>query len=106
MVRTHSHSGEQPGSVSAKIRVRVTPRSSRNEVADREGDTYRIRVTSPPVEGLANQALVDLLSRRLKVAKNRIRILSGKTSRLKHILISGLSQDEVLSRLGEGLVRS
>jgi uncharacterized protein len=99
MARTHSHSGAQPGSVSAKIRVKVTPRSSKNEVAGREGDTYRIRVTSPPVEGLANQTLIDLLSKRLKIGKASIQILSGKSSRLKHILISGLSLDEVSKRL-------
>ena len=101
MARTRSHSGVQPGSVSARIRVKVTPRSSRNQVAGREGETYRIRVTSPPVEGLANQALIDFLSKRLKVGKGSIQILSGKSSRLKQILISGLSRDEVSARLEE-----
>ncbi|MEW6664808.1 MAG: DUF167 domain-containing protein [Thermodesulfobacteriota bacterium] len=100
MARTHSHSGARPGSVSARILVKVTPRSSRNEVAGREGDTYRIRVTSPPVEGLANQALVDFLSKRLKVGKGSVQIVSGRSSRLKQILISGLSREEVSERLG------
>jgi uncharacterized protein (TIGR00251 family) len=86
-------------SISSKILVRLTPRSSRNEVAGRDGDAYRIRVTSPPVDGLANQALIDFLSKRLKIGKGSIRILSGKTSRLKRILISGLSADEVSRRL-------
>ena len=77
MVRTHLHPGAQPGSISAKILVRLTPRSSRNEVAGREGDEYRIRVTSPPVDGLANQALVDFLWTRLYFLNLFIQLSSG-----------------------------
>jgi uncharacterized protein YggU (UPF0235/DUF167 family) len=51
------------------------------------------------VDGQANQALIDFLSRTLKVAKSDVRILSGKTSRLKQVLISGLSEAEVSERL-------
>ncbi|MBN2124797.1 MAG: DUF167 domain-containing protein [Deltaproteobacteria bacterium] len=100
-MRAHSGSDVHSESACARIQVKLSPRSSRNEVAGREGDTYRIRVTSPPVEGLANQALIDLLSKRLKIGKSAIRILSGKTSRLKRILISGLSREEVSERLEE-----
>ena len=103
MARKHSHPGAQSGLISAKILVRLTPRSSRNEVAGREGDEYRIRVTSPPVDGLANQALIDFLSKKLKVGKGNILILAGKTSRLKRILISGLSREEVSERLQQPL---
>jgi uncharacterized protein YggU (UPF0235/DUF167 family) len=55
------------------------------------------------VDGLANQALIDFLSKRLKVGKGNILILAGKTSRLKRILISGLSREEVSERLQQPL---
>jgi uncharacterized protein (TIGR00251 family) len=77
------------------IKVRLTPRASRNEVLGREGDYYRIKVTSPPVEGMANKALVALLSEKLKTAKSGIEIMVGKSSRMKTVRIHGLTETEI-----------
>ncbi|MBN2126222.1 MAG: YggU family protein [Deltaproteobacteria bacterium] len=84
----------------AEIRVRVIPRSSRSEIAGREGDTYRVKIASPPVDGAANKALIELLAKSLGLSKRSVRIISGETSRLKTIRIHGLKKAEVLRMLG------
>ena len=77
------------------IRVRVLPRSSRNEVAGREDGVFRIKLTAPPVEGRANKALQKFLADRLGVPKRDIQLVSGERSRTKSVRIDGLSPDEV-----------
>jgi uncharacterized protein (TIGR00251 family) len=81
------------------IKVKLTPRASRNEVLGREGDYYRVKVTAPPVEGMANKALVALLSETLKTAKRDIEIIAGKNSRLKTVRIQGLSEAKIAKAL-------
>jgi uncharacterized protein (TIGR00251 family) len=83
--------------VQAEIKVRVLPKSSRTEIIGREGDTYKVKLTAPPVEGKANKALIELLARRLRVGKGRVDIVSGSRSRLKTVRIYGLSPQEVTS---------
>ena len=81
-----------------EFNLRIIPRSSRNEIADREGSVYRIKVTSPPVDGKANKALIALLSKHLKIPKKDIQIISGEKSRNKRVRINGVSGNEI-SRL-------
>jgi uncharacterized protein (TIGR00251 family) len=81
------------------IKVRLTPRASGNKVLGCEGDYYRIKVTSPPVEGMANKALVALLSEKLKTAKRDIEIIAGKSSRTKTVRIHGVSEPEIAQAL-------
>jgi hypothetical protein len=81
--------------VQTRIRVKVLPRSSRNQVIGKEGDVFKVKLTSPPVEGKANKALIELLAKRLRIAKGRIEIISGKSSRLKTVRISGLSLEDI-----------
>jgi uncharacterized protein (TIGR00251 family) len=75
--------------------VRIIPKSSRNEIAGREGYVYRIKVTSPPVDGKANKALITLLSKQFKIPKKDIQIISGEKSRNKRIRINNISDDEL-----------
>ena len=82
------------------ITVRLAPRSSRNQILGRDGDIFRIKVTAPPVDGKANKALIELLAGRLGIAKGRIRVVSGQTSRVKLIRIEGLSFEEIEERIG------
>ena len=81
------------------IKVKVLPKSSRNQIIGREGDLFKVKLTSPPVEGKANKALIELLAKRLGIAKKRIEIISGKCSRLKTVRIYGLSLEDVSSLL-------
>jgi uncharacterized protein (TIGR00251 family) len=77
------------------IKIRLIPRSSRNEVLGREADGYRVKVTSPPVEGMANQALIALLADELGIPKRDIEITAGKTSRMKTVRLHGLSEADI-----------
>jgi uncharacterized protein (TIGR00251 family) len=79
--------------------VRVVPRASRNEIAGVHGDALKVRLTAPPVEGRANEALVAFLAQRLGVRKSQVEIVAGATSRRKMICVLGLSAREVEERL-------
>jgi len=83
--------------VQTEIKVRVLPKSSRTEIIGIEGDTYKVKLTAPPVEGKANKALIELLAGRLRIGKGKVDIVSGNRSRLKTIRIHGLSSEEVTS---------
>lgn len=65
------------------LKVKVVPRSSINKIVGMEGDALKVKVKASPVDGLANKDLVALLSKRLKIAKKSVEIISGHTSRLK-----------------------
>lgn len=86
----------QPG---AAFAVRVVPRASKNEIAGRVGDAIKVRLTAPPVDGKANQALVAFLAQKLGVRKNQVEIVAGETSRNKVVCVLGLSPAEVEERL-------
>lgn len=73
------------------IKVKVLPRSSRNEVVGKMDDgTLKIKLTSPPVDGKANEALVEILSDHFDVPKSSVLIKRGETSKLKTIEILGI----------------
>lgn len=81
------------------IKVKLTPRSAKNQVLGLEGDLYRVRVAAPAVKGLANKALIGLLSEKLGISKRDIEITSGKSSRLKKVRIQGLTEAEIAKAL-------
>jgi len=68
-----------------RLQVRVQPRASRNELAGFHGGVLRVRLTAPPVDGAANEALVDFLADQLGVGRRMVRIVSGFGSRNKLI---------------------
>jgi len=57
--------------------------------------SLKIRLTAPPVDGAANEALVDFLSTTLSIGKSQVEIVSGHTSREKRIKIVGMSEADV-----------
>ena len=75
----------------ASFAVRVQPRAKRNAVAGTMGDALKLALTSPPVEGRANEACIEFLARLLGVPRSSIQIASGETSRNKVIRVLGLS---------------
>lgn len=85
-----SKSKDSLGMEQIEIKVKVVPRSSRTQILGKEGDAYRVKLTSPPVDGQANKALIELLSKKLGVAKGNIEIIAGKHSKLKTIRIYGV----------------
>ena len=81
------------------IRIKLLPKSSRNQVVGREGDHFKVKVTAPPIEGRANKALIDLLAKKLSIPKRHIEIISGKSSRFKSVRIDGLSQKDIIRKV-------
>jgi len=81
------------------VRVRVTPRSSRNELGDLEEEVLRVKLQAPPVEGEANRALLEFMARALDVPRSSIAIVAGHRSRQKTLAIRGLSALETVRRL-------
>lgn len=82
-----------------EIKVKVVPRSSMNRIIGKEGDVYKVKITSPPVDGLANKALIELFAKELGVSKRSIEIVSGHRSKLKMICIYGVSEEDIQSLL-------
>ncbi len=69
------------------IHIKVTPRSSKNEILLQPDGSYKIRLTVPPVDGAANKKIIELLSDYFDVAKSKIVIVRGESSRNKLIEI-------------------
>jgi hypothetical protein len=96
--RFHLHDGQ----MGAAITVRVTPRSSKNEIQEILKDgTIKIRITSAPVEGHANETLIRFLAEVLNISMNQVEIIAGKTGRDKLISIIGLDANIVQQRIME-----
>ena len=68
--------------------VRVQPRASRSEIVGEYDGAIKVRLSAPPVDGAANDALVDLLARELSVARRSITIVSGASSRNKTVVVA------------------
>lgn len=66
-----------------RIYVKVTPRASKNEVVKISEGEYKIRVTAPPEKGKANEAVINLLTDYFKVPRGLVKIMAGKTARIK-----------------------
>ena len=79
--------------------VRVTPRSSKNVVAGFRDGAWLVRVTAPPVDDAANEAVVELLSASLQVPKRAVHIVGGAKGRRKRVAIDGLDAAEIERRL-------
>jgi uncharacterized protein (TIGR00251 family) len=77
--------------------VRVTPRASREGIEGEYQGALKVRLTAPPLEDRANEALRRLLAARLNVPLSAVRIVSGEKSRNKRVAIAGASRERVLS---------
>jgi len=73
------------------LSIRIQPRASKNELLRMASGELKIRLTAPPVEGAANEALVKFLATELGVAKSQVEIVAGHTSREKIVRINGIS---------------
>lgn len=81
-----------------RLHVRVVPRSSTNELSW-EGETLKVRLTAPPVDGAANEALIAFLAMRLGLPKRTLHIVQGATGRHKTLEIEGLTVTEIHHKL-------
>ena len=86
--------------VSCRLEVKVIPGASRDEVAGTMGNAVKIKLRAPPVEGRANEALVEFLAEHLDLPRRAISLERGDTSRQKLLRIEGLDLATVRARLG------
>lgn len=73
------------------IDILVQPRASRAKIGPMHDDRIKISVTAPPVEGAANQAVVELIARRLKRPRRAVVVIRGESSRRKTVRVSGVT---------------
>jgi uncharacterized protein len=81
----------------AVFAVRVTPRASRDAIEGEYQGALKVRVTAPPLEDRANEALRRLLADRLNVPVSAVRIVGGEKNRNKRVSIAGVSRAQVIS---------
>jgi uncharacterized protein (TIGR00251 family) len=72
------------------LTVFLQPKSSKNEIVGPYRDGIKIKVTAPPIEGKANEALIKLLSKELGIPPSWIEMVKGHHSREKTLKISGV----------------
>jgi uncharacterized protein (TIGR00251 family) len=82
------------------LSVKLQPRASANEICEPLGNELKIKVTAPPVDAAANQALIELLAEKLGCSRGKIELIRGQTSRHKAILLHGMRVAEILARIG------
>jgi uncharacterized protein len=82
-----------------QIRVRLTPRAARDHIASDDSDGYLVRVTAPPVDGRANDALCRLIARRAGIAPSRVTLVRGAKSREKVVSVEGVDAAALRERL-------
>lgn len=79
--------------------LKVQPRASRNEIGEALGDELKLKVTAPPVDSAANEAVLRYLAEILGCPRGSVQLLRGNTSRHKQILLRGLAVDSVAAKL-------
>ena len=80
--------------------IKISPNSKKNEI--NEGDFTKIKITAQPIDGKANKALIEFLSKNFKIPKTSIKILKGETSKEKTVLFE-TKDEEKLQKLKETL---
>ncbi|MBN1140248.1 MAG: YggU family protein [Deltaproteobacteria bacterium] len=85
------------------LRIKVQPRASKNEIAGIQGDELKVRLTSPPVDGAANESCREFLASLLKVPRQDVLVTQGEKSRHKLLRVRTPDPAAVQSRLAEWL---
>ena len=76
------------------VAVHVHPGAGRSEIVGRHGDALKVRVSSPPVEGRANDAVAELVARTLGCKPAAVEVVGGRTSRDKRVQVTGVELAE------------
>jgi uncharacterized protein (TIGR00251 family) len=83
------------------LSVKVQPRATKNEIGEPMGNELRIKVTAPPVDSAANEAVLRLLAEALGCPRRAVQLARGQTSRHKVLFLQGLTVEEVAKKLLE-----
>lgn len=81
------------------LAIKLHPRAAANEIGEPLGAELRVKVTAPPVDAKANEALLSLLAKELGCPRSSVILLRGHTSRHKVVKLHGVSADAVLAKL-------
>src|SRR3989440_11224615 len=81
------------------LSIKLQPRASANQIGEPIGNELRVKVTAPPVDSAANEALLRLLADHFDCPRNRIELVRGQTSRHKLLKLHGLTAETVLAKL-------
>ena len=84
------------------LSLKVQPRASKNEIGEVANGELKIKVTAPPVDAAANEAVLRLLAECLDCPRGAVQLIRGQTSRHKQVLIRGMSAEAVLEKLRLG----
>jgi len=84
-----------------RFNVRLQPRASKNEITGAYGAALKVRLKAPPVDGAANDALVEFLAGTLGVGRRSVRIISGESSRSKTLEVDGITRQRIIDLAGE-----
>jgi uncharacterized protein (TIGR00251 family) len=88
------------GKRGAALAIRVTPRARKTEIVEILADhTIKIRLTAPPVEGKANEALIEFMAKVLDVPRSKVEIVAGASGRDKLVTILDLDSSEAQARI-------
>ena len=87
------------GSQGVSFAVKVHPRAKKDAITGELGDSLKVSLTTPPVEGRANDACIEFFAKLLKVPRSSVTIASGQTNRNKVIRVTGVSREYVVDRL-------
>jgi uncharacterized protein (TIGR00251 family) len=79
--------------------VKVHPRARKNSITGELAGALKLSLTSPPIDGRANQACIEFFAKLLKVPRSSVTIASGRSSRNKVVCVAGLTADEVRQRI-------
>lgn len=82
--------------------VRVVPRASRAAIVGVHDGALKVTLTSPPVDGAANAALIELLAEVLDVPKRAVEITAGERSKHKTVRVHGVTEAQVLALAAKG----
>ncbi len=82
-----------------RLKIKVIPGASRNQVSGWWGDRLKIRVQAPPESGKANKAVINVIEKSFVLLKGTVQIESGFTSSKKVITISGYTDHEITAKL-------
>ncbi|MBQ3310935.1 YggU family protein [bacterium] len=80
---------------SITIKLKISPNASKNEIVKNDNE-LKIKITAQPIENKANKALIEYLSKTLKIAKSKIEIVKGETSKEKTLLFKNISSEKIL----------
>jgi len=81
------------------IFIHLTPRAKRDAVEGQHGDALKVKIKAPPVDGKANDYLLKFIAGKLSIPRANLALIRGETSRDKQVLVTGLDETEIRSRL-------